>query len=70
MATVATETSTKAEIDAKIDHMAANAADVMWGIEGVNEPNLDSTSGSWVAPAALRQKWIALRIRSHRRWHT
>jgi len=63
-ALVAVETDTQAAIEAKIDHMAANAADVIESVEGVNEPNPASTSLSWVAPVVQRQQWIDQRVKS------
>ena len=61
-ATVATVDTTQAEIEERIAHMAANTADLIGWVEGVNEPNKGS---DWVGPCVERQQWIQDAVRSH-----
>ncbi len=61
-ATVMTLSSTRSEINARINHMANNAADLVVDVEGINEPNEGST---WVGPTATRQYWMSYAIRTN-----
>jgi hypothetical protein len=60
-ATVMTIDSTRAEINARITHLANNAADLVTHLEGINEPN----EGTWVAATADRQYWMHVAVRKN-----
>ena len=62
-ATVATMSSTQADIEQRIAHMAANNPGVIRAVEGINEPNNGGTG--WITPCVTRQKWIYDAVRSH-----
>jgi hypothetical protein len=63
-ALVATSSTTQAEIEQKVAHMAANNPDLIRAVEGINEPN--NEGAGWVGPCVTRQKWIYNAVRSHR----
>lgn len=64
-ATVATMDSTEAQVRDRIRHMAANTADLISAIEGVNEPNGDGFTLADAARAALIQWWIWDEVSRH-----
>jgi hypothetical protein len=61
-ALVATMATGRAEIEAKIAHMAKNNPTVIGSVEGINEPNEGT---GWVGPCVERQRWIHDAVRSH-----
>ncbi len=61
-ALVATMATGRAEIEAKIAHMAKNNPRVIFAVEGINEPNEGT---GWVRPCVERQRWIHDAVRSH-----
>lgn len=64
-ATVAAMDSTEAQVRGRIAHMAANTADVIKSIEGVNEPNGDGYDQAKAARTALIQWWIWDEVRKY-----
>lgn len=61
-ALIMTTTSDRAQVDARINHIANNAIGVVDRLEGINEPNEGS---GWAAATALRQYWMHVAVRKN-----